>query len=173
MDHAQFETLLGAFTAAVERDGGTALAALFTEDGVYHDVFYGAFEGRPKIAWMLEDHFWAHGENYRWAMHEPIVSGDIGYAHWTFSFTSKLPEAAGKRVVWDGMSRFQLRGELIAHYKEVFDIAIALTQTAFPADRIARVAGKHVQRLRSREAGGAHLPEQRYFPGDRYPIARQ
>jgi ketosteroid isomerase-like protein len=159
MRQSEFGDLLARFTAAVEGGGGAALAALFTEDGIYHDVFYGAFEGREKIAEMLEDHFWAHGEAYRWVMHEPVVSGDIGYAHWTFSFTSKLPEAAGERVVWDGMSRFQLQGGLIVHYKEMFDTAIALRQTNFPADRIARVADKHVSRLRAREAGGEHLTQ--------------
>lgn len=159
MQQSEFENLLARFTAAVEGDGGAALAALFTEDGIYHDVFYGAFQGREKIAEMLEGHFWAHGEDYRWVMHEPVVSGDIGYAHWTFSFTSKLPEAAGTRVVWDGMSRFQLKDGRIVHYKEVFDIAIALRQSRFPADRVARIADKHVGRLRAREAGGTHLPE--------------
>jgi hypothetical protein len=159
MDQGTFETLLTAFTIAVERDGGDALAGLFTADGVYHDVFYGAFQGREKIAEMLENHFWVHGELYRWEMHQPIVSGDIGYAHWTFSFTSKLPKVAGKRIVWDGMSRFQLQGGLIAHYQEMFDISIALTQTEFSGDRIARIAAKHVERLRSREAGGIHLSD--------------
>jgi ketosteroid isomerase-like protein len=159
MDQSQYEALLTKFTAAVEQDGGDALAALFTEDGIYHDVFYGAFQGRAKIAEMLEDHFWVHGQTYRWEMRQPIVSGDIGYAHWTFSFTSKLPNVSGKRIVWDGMSRFQLQGGLISHYKEMFDIAIALTQTEFPAERISRIAGKHVERLRAAYAGGEHLPE--------------
>ncbi len=160
MTQAEFEALLGKFTAAVQGDtgGGAALAAVFTEDGLYHDVFYGVFQGRAKIAEMLEEHFWAHGEAYRWEMHQPVVSGDIGYAHWTFSFTSKLAAVAGKRVVWEGMSRFQLKGGLIAHYKEMFDIAIALTQTEFPADRISRIAGKHVERLRAGYAGSQHLP---------------
>jgi ketosteroid isomerase-like protein len=158
MTQEEFAALLGRFSAAVERDGGTALAALFTEDGIYHDIFYGAFQGRAKIAEMLEDHFWAHGEDYRWEMREPAIAGDIGYAHWTFSFTSKLDEVAGKRILWDGMSRFRLSGGRIAHYKEVFDIAIALSQSEFGADRIARIVARHVDALRSREAGGAHLP---------------
>ena len=158
MQQSEFETLLARFSAAVERDGGAALGALFTEDGIYHDIFYGAFQGRTKIAEMLDDHFWAHGEAYRWEMKEPIVSGDTGYAHWTFGFTSKLPEVAGKRILWDGMSRFQLKDGLIAHYKEVFDIAIALSQSDFGADRIARIVARHVENLRSREAGGTHLP---------------
>ena len=38
------------------------------------------------------------------------------------------------------------------------DIAIALNQTNFPADRIARIAGKHVERLRDAYRGSAHLP---------------
>lgn len=150
--------MLNRFTGAVEHGGGAALAALFTEDGIYHDVFYGAFQGRVGIAKMIDGHFWAHGEAYRWEMHQPIVSGDVGYAHWTFSFTSKLPEVAGKRVVWDGMSRFELSGGLISHYKEMFDLAIALNQTEFSPDRISRIAAKHVERLRTREAGGPHLP---------------
>ena len=145
MNQSAFESLLDQFTTAVEREGGAALAAIFTEDGIYHDVFYGAFQGREKIAEMLEGHFWAHGRDYRWVMHEPVVAGDLGYAHWSFSFTSILPEATGLRVVWDGMSRFQLAGGLIAHYGEMFDTAIALTQVNFPAERVASVAGKHVE----------------------------
>ena len=91
-------------------------------------------------------------------MHQPVISRDIGYAHWTFSFTSKLAAVAGKRVVWEGMSRFQLKGGLIAHYKEMFDITIALTQTEFPADRIGRITSKHVKRLRTGYAWSLHLP---------------
>ena len=33
-------------------------ADLFCEDGVYHDVFYGAFAGRAKIAEMIDDWFY-------------------------------------------------------------------------------------------------------------------
>ena len=35
------EQLLRAFCDAVEQHNGKAFAELFTEDGVYHDVFYG------------------------------------------------------------------------------------------------------------------------------------
>ena len=40
--------MLRAFCDAVEQRNGRAFADLFTEDGVYHDVFYGAFAGRDK-----------------------------------------------------------------------------------------------------------------------------
>jgi len=42
--------LLRAFCEAVERRDGRGFASLFSEDGVYHDAFYGAFAGRAKIA---------------------------------------------------------------------------------------------------------------------------
>ncbi len=38
--------LLKAFCTAVEGRDGKGFASLFTEDGVYHDVFYGDFKGR-------------------------------------------------------------------------------------------------------------------------------
>src|SRR6516225_6798678 len=42
--------MLRSFCDAVEQRNGRAFADLFTEDGVYHDVFYGAFAGHEKIA---------------------------------------------------------------------------------------------------------------------------
>ena len=51
------QELLRTFCDAVERRNGKAFADLFAEDGVYHDVFYGAFEGRAKIAGMIDDVF--------------------------------------------------------------------------------------------------------------------
>ena len=44
------QAMLRVFCDAVEQRNGAAFADLFTEDGVYHDVFYGAFAGRAKIA---------------------------------------------------------------------------------------------------------------------------
>lgn len=47
-------TMLRGFCDAVEQRNGAAFAAPFAEDGVYHDVFYGAFAGREKIAAMVD-----------------------------------------------------------------------------------------------------------------------
>ena len=59
--------MLRGFCAAVERRDGKAFAALFTSDGVYHDVFYGAFEGsenrRDDRRLVLPD-----GAEFRWEM---------------------------------------------------------------------------------------------------------
>ncbi|MDZ4367592.1 MAG: nuclear transport factor 2 family protein, partial [Afipia sp.] len=44
----QTEKHLHDFCRAVEQRNGKAFAELFTDDGVYHDVFYGPFAGREK-----------------------------------------------------------------------------------------------------------------------------
>ena len=49
--------LLKQFTSAVEQGDGKTFAELFAEDGVYHDAFYGAFQGRARIAELIEDWF--------------------------------------------------------------------------------------------------------------------
>ena len=55
--------MLRAFCDAVEQRNGRAFAELFTEDGIYHDVFYGAFEGRDRIAAMIDDGSAGHGDH--------------------------------------------------------------------------------------------------------------
>jgi len=151
-----FPALLSAFTAAVERGDGAALAALFTEDGVYDDGFYGPSRGRAAIERMLEEHFHGHARDFRWRMHDPVCNGNTGYAHWDFSYTSKLPGAEGRRIVFEGMSRFDLEGGLIRRYTEIFDIGIPLTQLGFPAERITRSLEKAAGRVRERHKGAPH-----------------
>lgn len=153
----KFNDLLNRFTDAVEAGDGKALAALFTDDGIYHDTFYGAFRGRSGIADMLENHFWRDAKAFRWDMREPVAQGDLGYAHWLFSYESKLPGAEGKRVAFEGMSCFHLRGELIQHYGEVFDQGIAMAQTGFPAERMAKRLSREAEAMRKRAAGTRHL----------------
>src|SRR6476469_1468193 len=73
--------MLRAFCDAVEKRDGAAFADLFTEDGVYHDVFYGAFAGRAKIAEMIDDWFYRTAADFRWDMHEPVSDGEIVRYH--------------------------------------------------------------------------------------------
>ena len=72
--------LLRAFCDAVEQHDGKAFAKLFTEDGVYHDVFYGAFKGHTKIAEMIDDVFYRTATDFRWDMHSPVSDGKTLYA---------------------------------------------------------------------------------------------
>src|ERR1044071_236506 len=88
--------LLKDFCDAVERRDGQGFASLFTEDGVYHDVFYGAFKGREKIAEMIDDWFHRTARDFRWEMFRPVSDGTMLYAYYTFSYVSTLPEAQGK-----------------------------------------------------------------------------
>ena len=87
--------MLRAFCDAVEQHNGAAFAALFTEDGVYHDVFYGAFKGRARIAEMIDDWFHRTARDFRWEMFRPVSDGRSFYAYYTFSYVSILPEANG------------------------------------------------------------------------------
>jgi ketosteroid isomerase-like protein len=134
-----FPDLLRAFSAAVEAGDGTRLAALFTEDGVYHDTFYGEFKGRAAIKEMLEQRFYRDAERFRWDFAHPVSDGRTGYAEWGFSYTSKMPQNAGKRVAFAGMSKFDLSGGLIAHYGEMFQGGVAFVQLGVDPARMEKV----------------------------------
>ncbi len=156
MEHAAFEALLKRFTAAVEQADGTALGALFTPDGVYHDTFYGDFTSPAAIANMLE-RFHQDAKDFRWSMREPATNGKFGYARWTFSYTSLLAGCQGKRVVVEGMSRFVLSQGQIAHYTESFPGGCALTQLGFAPERLKKVLGRWEQSFKQAPQNKAHL----------------
>jgi len=141
-----FSELLDAFTAAVHQGDGAAFGALFTEDGVYDDVFYGVFKGRKAIASMLEDYFHRDGENFIWRMYEPMDSGAIGYARWLFSYDCKLPHIRGKRIFMDGVGLFQLRDGQIARYEDAARTAELLHQVEMPDDKRLKVVGRMLAR---------------------------
>jgi ketosteroid isomerase-like protein len=147
MDPAE---LLKEFCAAVERRDGKAFASLFTEDGVYHDVFYGAFEGRQKIAEMIDDWFHRTARDFRWEMFRPVSDGRTLYAYYTFSYVSTLPEAKGRRVGFDGVSIMTLRDGRIAEYREVANAGIGLLEIGFAPERVAKILLKEAARSKAR-----------------------
>lgn len=149
--------LLSAFTRAVECHDGTGFARLFTEDGVYHDVFYGAFEGRVRIAELIDDWFYRSARDFRWDMHEPVSDGRMLYARYVFSYVSTLPEAAGERVVFEGVSVMRLEDGLIREYHEVANTGPALLRLGFPAERVAKILLRQDEALRAREETRAHV----------------
>lgn len=134
-----FEGLLNRFTAAVEAGDGGQLASLFTDDGVYHDTFYGEFKGRGAIEAMLEERFHGDAEKFLWDMHHPVCDGHTGYACWNFSYTSTQNGPAGKRVAVEGMACFEMEGELILRYTEKFDSGMALIQMDYAPERLAKL----------------------------------
>ena len=72
--------LLEAFSAAVEAGDGRRFAALFAEDGVYHDHFYGDFRGREAIRGLIEEKFHGEGRDFHWRFHDEALAGAVGYA---------------------------------------------------------------------------------------------
>jgi ketosteroid isomerase-like protein len=150
-------TMLRSFCDAVERRDGKAFAALFTEDGVYHDVFYGAFKGRAKIAELIDDWFYRTASDFRWDMHAPVSDGETLYARYTFSYRSNLPEAKGARVMFEGVSIMTLRNGEIADYHEVANTAPAFVDMNFVPERIAKIVAKQGAELKARPEMARHL----------------
>jgi hypothetical protein len=151
-----FPGLLRRFTDAVVANDGEGLAALFTEDGVYDDGFFGAHTGHADIARMLA-RFHETGTDFRWDFIDPLTDGRIGYARYRFSYGSKMPGAQGRPVVFEGMSCFVFRGDRIARYAEAFDRGVALVQQDFPAERLSRVLVKFAERQNATPACRDHL----------------
>lgn len=149
--------MLRTFCTSVETRDGKTFADLFTEDGVYHDVFYGAFAGRAKIADMIDHHFYAAAEDFRWDMHDPVSNGATLYARYTFSYRSKLPEANGKRAMFEGVAIMALRDRLVASYHEVANTAPAFVDLNFAPERIAKIVGKQGAALKARPEMQRHL----------------
>jgi ketosteroid isomerase-like protein len=151
--------MLRAFCDAVERRDGIAFAALFTEDGVYHDVFYGTFAGREKIAAMLDDWFYRTATDFRWDMHTPVSDGETLYARYTFSYRSTLPEAQGARAMFEGVAIMTLRDGGIVTYREVANTATAFADMNFAAERVAKIAAKQAVALKARPEMKRHLAD--------------
>ncbi|HMS81142.1 MAG TPA: nuclear transport factor 2 family protein [Burkholderiaceae bacterium] len=151
MDAPAFTRLLDRMTRAAEAGDGTAFAACFTEDATYHDYVYGPHAGRAEIGRMLVELFRRDaGPDYRWEMLDPVCAGDTGYAWSLSSFTSTVPEFAGRIVVIDGISRFRLRDGLIAEYFESVNGCVAMGQLGVAPERMAQVARKWADRLLAR-----------------------
>ncbi len=153
----EISAMLKAFCAAVEQRDGRAFAQLFAEDGVYHDVFYGAFTGRDAIANMIDDHFYKTASDFRWDMHDPVSDGHTLYARYTFSYKSHLPEANGGRAMFEGVAIMRLRDGLIACYHEVANAVTGFTDMNFAPERIARIAAKQASALKARPEVKRHL----------------
>jgi ketosteroid isomerase-like protein len=151
------QALLQDFCAAVERRFGKAFAVLFADDGVYHDVFYGAFTGRAKIAEMIDDWFHRTARDFRWEMFRPVSDGRTLYAYYTFSYVSTLPEAKGKRVGFDGVSIMTLQDGKIAEYREVANAGVGLLEIGFAPERVAKILAREGAHLKKRPEWRRHL----------------
>jgi ketosteroid isomerase-like protein len=152
-----FASLLQRFDRAADAGDGGAFAACFTEDGVYHDYIYGDHKGRASIAHMLEKLFHRDATAYHWTHFDPVFDGRVGYAWSLSTFISTVPEFKGRRVVIDGMSRFEIRGGLIADYSEAVNGGIAMVQLGVAAPRIEKVLKRWSGEFLNREDVKAYV----------------
>ena len=153
----EFAALLSDFTLSAESGDGARFANHFTEDGIYYDYIYGAHQGRADIAHMMQDLFHRDAADYRWEMFDPVFDGRQGYAWSLSSFTSKIEQFKGQRVVIDGMSRFILRDGLIAEYRESVNGGVAMAQLGVEPDRMTKVFKRWTGWLKERPETTAYL----------------
>ena len=151
-----FTKLVNGFAAAAAAGDGDALADLFTPDGTYDDYFFGPHTGREAIKQMLA-HFAEGGRDFRWEFHDPVQAGNLGYAAYRFSYTSTHPDANSARVVFDGIGRFELDGDRIRRYSEVFDRGMALAQQAYAPERVSRILQRYAAALKASPEWKSHL----------------
>ena len=135
----EFAGPLNEFTLSAESGDGARFASHFTEDAIYYDYIYGAHSGRADIAHMMQHLFHRDTADYRWEMFDPVFDGINGYAWSLSSFTSKIEQFKGQRVVIDGMSRFIVRDGLVAEYRESVNGGVAMTQLGVAPDRMTKV----------------------------------
>ena len=152
----EFGELVTRFGDAAASGNGDALADCFTPDGTYDDYFFGPNTGRDAIKAMLA-HFSDGGRNFRWEFFDAVRSGNIGYASYRFSFQSTRPEANGARVMFEGIGRFDMEGDRIRRYSEVFDRGMALAQQAYAPEHTARIEMKYARALKERPEFKPHV----------------
>ena len=150
-----FRALITTMTDAACRGDGAAVAACFTPDGVYHDAFYGAFRGAA-IKDMVEHFFHRDAQNLLWDVHDPVVSGETGYARYIFSFESKLPETLGRRAIFEGVAICKLRDGRIQSYRDVANTAPGLACLGFPPERLAKILDREAKALLARDEAKLH-----------------
>ena len=153
---ATFETLITNLADGACRGDGAAVAACFTDDGIYHDCFYGSFQG-TSIKDMIENYFHRDAENFLWDMHAPVEAGSVGYARYVFSYASKLPDARGKRAVFEGVSVCRLKDGLIEEYREVANSIAGLQQLGFDNHRLGKLISRETAELLGRDESRHHI----------------
>lgn len=153
---AVFAARIRDMVAAVERGDGASVRACFTNDGVYHDVFYGAFQG-DDIARLIDEYFWRDASAFRWDIHDPVAAGGIGYARYVFSYRPTLEGVREGRAMFEGVAICRMRDGHIAEYHEVARESVALAAMDFAPARIAKYLLKQNRELRARTEAKRHL----------------
>jgi len=132
------------FERAFNRQDVKVLVACFTEDGTYHDTFFGGHTGGAVLREMFERMF-REGRDYAWTMEQIVETETAAAAEWTFAYTvtEAIPRSAGRPVRFRGMSFFEKRDGKIAAYRVSFDMGAALLQLGFSPEAMAKTIRRH------------------------------
>ena len=152
-----FAELITRMTQAIVRNDGAAAADCFTDDGVYHDVFYGAFP-KARIPLMVSEHFHRDASDFIWDLHEPVSDGRVGYARYVFSYAGRMPGSEGRRALFEGVSICTLRDGRLVTYHEVANAAPGLVMLGFAPARVAKIIERQGEALAARGESAHHLP---------------
>lgn len=152
----EFPALIQRMSQAAAVGDGAAVAACFTDEGEYHDCFYGKFVGREIIN-LIHNRFHRDAQNFLWHVHSPVQQGNIGYARYVFSYDSILPGAQGRRAMFEGVSICVLSQGKIDNYREVANVSTGLHMLNFSPERIAKHAARESQALIRRAESVDHL----------------
>jgi len=136
----EFREMLDKFCHAVAVEDAAGLAALFTDDGVYHDLIYGEINGPAAIEKMLVENWYSDGVDYRWDMLDPVCDGETGYARYDCSFKSKMKHSLGKRLAVKGVATFKLAPDgRVIRYTEIANGAAMLHQLNVRGELLEKV----------------------------------
>ena len=151
-----FAQLVERFAAAAAAGDGDALADLFTPGGHLRRLLLRTVQRprrRSSRCWRILPR---EGATFAGNFTILCLRGQTGYASYRFSFESTRPEAKGARVAFDGIGRFDLEGDRIKRYSEVFDRGMALAQQAFEPERLVKIALKYANALKNRPEWAGH-----------------
>jgi len=151
-----FATVITRMTAAAAKGDGQTVADCFTEDGIYHDCFYGSFQG-SLIADMIENYFHRDAKNFLWEVMDPVEKNDMGYVRYMFSYDSRLEEAEGRRALFEGVCVCRMREGKIVEYREVANAGTGLQLIGFPPKRLAKFMQREVDELLERKECEKHM----------------
>ncbi len=152
-----FIALMQGLADAASAGDGDKVANYFTEDGIYHDVYYGTFQGHENIKKMIETLFHGHATDFIWDFHDPITNGKTGYARYVFSYKSTLEGFEGNQAMFEGVSYVELEGDKLKSYQEIANIGPGLVSLGFPAERTYKILQKHATQLQERGESQHHF----------------
>ena len=134
-----------------------ALPTCFARTGFITTCFTVSLSGKQKIAEMINDWFFKSATDVRWDMHDPVCDGKILYARYVFSYRSLLPEAGGRRAMFEGVSVMRLREGRIADYREVANTGPGFVDMNFAPERIVKILRRQGDALKARPELARHL----------------